>query len=136
MALVMVYSASAGSSPASMDAPSALEGPAAAGPAPVPQSGSAAEPAEVPDIGRYCQLSEQLDTVEDSYPDDPEAVADAASPQLVDMLRVAPAEIRGAVSLAVADVRADADEAASHPDEAAVTRAEDAIDAFEEQHCP
>jgi len=136
VAVVIAYSASAASRPASADAPSALEGPAAAGPAPARQSGLAAEPAEVPDIGRYCQLSEQLGAVEDRYPDDPDAVADTASPQLVDMPRVAPAEIRSAVALAVDHIRADAGELTPHPDEAAVTRAEDAIDAFEEQHCP
>lgn len=105
-------------------------------PAPGPQPGPVAEPAGIPDVGRYCQLSEQLGAVEDRYPDDPKALLDAAGLQLVDLPRVAPVEIRGAVTLAMDQLRADAGEPTPHPDDAALAQAADTIDAFEELHCP
>jgi hypothetical protein len=100
------------------------------------QPGRVGQPAAVPDVGRYCQLSDQLGDVEDRYPDDPKALVDAAGVQLVDMPRVAPLQIRDAVTLSVEHLRADAGEPTPNPDEAAVEQAEDTIDAFEDEHCP
>jgi hypothetical protein len=130
VALVAVYWA--GTPALSAGAPSLAAGAPSADAEPAPPPG----PAEQPDVGRYCQLSDQLGDFEDRYPDDPEALLDAAGVQLADLPLAAPPQIRDAVTVAVEHLRADAGELTPDPDEAAVVRAEDTIDAFEEEHCP
>ena len=111
--------------------------PAAAGPEPTGPSGPAAQAGGGPDLGRYCQLSEQVDALETRYPDDSAALVGAARTQLTDMPRVAPLEIRDAVTLSVDHIRAEAREPATqHPDESTLGQAEATIDTFDEENCP
>lgn len=137
-ALVLVYWASTPIGMESASASAGREEPALSAPV-MPGSIAPSETAEqvagAPDIGRYCQLSDQLGDLEDRYSDDPKALLRAAGTQLVDMPRVAPVEIRGAVVLAVDHIRADAGDPAANPDESAITGAETTIDTFEDKHC-
>jgi uncharacterized membrane protein len=108
-----------------------------AAPPPEPAPAAVAEPGPAAGPDRYCLLSEQVDAADDRHPDDPVAfVAEARGP-LADMSRVAPAEIRDAVAVSVADTLAEAgDPQAQAPDEGALDQAEDLIDAYEEENCP
>jgi uncharacterized membrane protein len=116
--------------PAADDVPGS--GPDAAG-----SSVPVAEAPGTPDPVRYCLLSEEVGDLEDQFDEDPRALADAAGPQLADLTRVAPVEIRDAVAVYVADLRAEAGEpGAQAPDDAVLDQAEAAIDTYEEQHCP
>ncbi|OZM79352.1 heparan-alpha-glucosaminide N-acetyltransferase domain-containing protein [Pseudonocardia sp. MH-G8] len=108
-----------------------------AAPPPDPAPAAVAEPGPEPDLDRYCLLSEQVDAADDRHPDDPVAFVGEARGPLVDMPRVAPAEIRDAVAVSVADTLAEVgDTQAQAPDEGAVDQAEELIDAYEEANCP
>jgi hypothetical protein len=109
--------------------------PAITAPAPTVPTGPG-EPAGTPDLGLYCRLSQQVDDLETRYPEDPEAVLNAARPQLIDLPRVAPVEIREAVTVVVAGIRADAGESdIPDPDEATLGQATTTVDAFEDENC-
>jgi hypothetical protein len=108
---------------------------------PVPDAGGSSDPAVealgAADLGLYCQLSEQVGELEDQFDEDPRALVAAAGPQLTDMTHRAPAEIRDAVGVYVADLRAEAGEpGVPAPDETVLDQSETAIETFEEQHCP
>jgi uncharacterized membrane protein len=106
-------------------------------PVPAPAPGPTEAPlAPVDQAARYCELSDQLSTLRDTYPDSPTAVAENGAAQLSEMPQAAPAEIRDAVTAVVDDLRAEAGvPGAIPPDEADLTQAEAAVDAYEEQNC-
>ncbi|TQM14747.1 heparan-alpha-glucosaminide N-acetyltransferase domain-containing protein [Pseudonocardia kunmingensis] len=113
--------------------------PAAAAPPPDPAPAVVADPGPgpAPDLDRYCVLSEQVDAADDQHPDDPVAFIGEARGPLADMPRVAPAEIRDAVAVSVADTLAEAGEpGVQAPDEGALDQAEERIDSYEEENCP
>jgi hypothetical protein len=111
--------------------------PTAAAPTPNSPPGPAVEAGTAPDLDRYCQLSEQVDAADTRHPDDPKAFVGEARPQLIDMPRVAPVEIRDAVATSVAHLLADAGEPdVQAPDEATTDRAEELVDAYVEEACP
>ncbi len=88
------------------------------------------------DVERYCTLSSQIDDLDTLYPDQPETILRQATPQLDEIGWAAPAQIRPAVLLAVADIRAEGGApAVTAPDAVALVRAEMSIDAFEEARC-
>jgi hypothetical protein len=108
-----------------------------AGPDAVGSPEPAIETVDAPDARRYCELSEQIGDLEDQFDDDPRALVGAAGPQLTEMTRSAPVEIRAAVAVAVEDLRAEAGEAGVEaPDEDALDQAETDIDTYEEEQCP
>jgi hypothetical protein len=70
------------------------------------------------------------------FPDDAKALLGVAATQLVDMARVAPTEIRDAVTTSVNHIRGEAGEpAAPQPDDSALGHAEATIDVFDEENC-
>ena len=88
------------------------------------------------DVERYCTLSAQIDDLDARYPDQPETILRQATPQLDELGRVAPAEIRAAVGVAIADIRAEGGApAVAAPDAVALERAETSINAFEDARC-
>jgi hypothetical protein len=101
----------------------------------LPSSASAGDVAG--DVERYCTLSWQIDDLDTRYPDQPETVLQQATPQLDQIGRAAPVEIRAAVDTVVAGIRVEggAASAATAPDAVALERAETSIDAFEEERC-
>jgi hypothetical protein len=137
-ALVLAYWGSTRFGPDRASTAGAEPGPSvAAEPPPTSSSGPSTEASSAPDLGRYCQLSQQVSALETQYPDDPEAVLDAAGVQLTDLPRVAPVEIRDAVNIFVTDIRARAgDTEVRAPDESALGQAETTIDTYEETNCP
>ncbi|OLT13705.1 hypothetical protein BJF78_21265 [Pseudonocardia sp. CNS-139] len=129
-ALVLGYWAGTRLGPDREEEPPASDAAARPGPEPVENGGA-------PDLGRYCQLSEQVAEVEEQHPDDPKAVVGKADVQLTDMPRVAPVEIRPAVTVLVTDIRAEAGEpTAGDQDDAALQQAEATVDSFEDLNCP
>lgn len=107
-------------------------------PVPAPPSGptNAPSPAPVDQPARYCELSEQLSTLRDTYPDSSTSVAENGAAQLSELPQAAPEEIRDAVTAVVDDLRAEAGvPGATPPDEAGLSQAEAAVDAYEEQNC-
>jgi hypothetical protein len=79
----------------------------------------------VADIQRYCELSDQVD-----------AADEAEASQLSELPKVAPAEIRDAVTVVVDDLRAEADlPGAISPDENTLARAEATVEDFEARYC-
>jgi hypothetical protein len=93
-------------------------------------------PAPTADPARYCQLSDQVDTIYDLHPDQPRVATEQAAALLTEMPQVAPAQIQDAVTVVVDDLRADAGvPGVAAPDEATLTRAAESVDAFEEQNC-
>jgi uncharacterized membrane protein len=98
-----------------------------------------AEPAPtqaVDPTARYCELADQLYSLYDAYPDEPTVIVEKAAAPLREMPQLAPAEIRDAVTVVVEDLRAEAGvPGVTAPDEDTLTRAEDTVDAFEEQNC-
>jgi uncharacterized membrane protein len=103
---------------------------AAEQPAPAP----APPPTTAPSL--YCELSDQVSTLLETYPDQPAAVAENGAGQLNAMPQAAPAEIRDAVTTVVDDLRAEADiPGAAPPDEGELSRAEAIVDAYEDQNC-
>jgi len=119
-------------------------GPATAAPtAPAPSAG-----APPGDVIRYCALLAEVNGVgERVFADLPENATaeeqrrakalfvEQAGPQMAEMIRVAPPEIRTDLELYQADVRARA-AGEPGPDPAAVTAAEERARGFDEQHCP
>jgi uncharacterized membrane protein len=107
------------------------------GPPPPAQPEGAADAPPLPaDPARYCQLSDQVDTLYDLHPDQPGVATEQAAALLTEMPQVAPAQIQDAVTVVVDDLRADAGApGVTAPDEATLTRAEESVDAFEEQNC-
>jgi uncharacterized membrane protein YeiB len=102
---------------------------------PTGPSGPAVQ-AGAPDLGRYCQLSEHVGALEIRYPDDAKALLGVAATQLVDMARVAPTEIRDALTTSVNHIRGEAGEpSAPQPDDSALGHAEATIDVFDEENC-
>jgi hypothetical protein len=101
---------------------------AAAAPAPspaLPRADAATPPASADDaagdVERYCT---------------PETILRQAAPQLDELGRVAPVEIRAAVGVAIADIRAEGGTlAVAAPDAVALERAETSINAFEDARC-
>jgi uncharacterized membrane protein len=109
--------------------------PAAAVPTPDAAPSAEAAPASGPD--RYCLLSEQVDAADDRHPDDPVALVGEVRAQLAELPRAAPAEIRDAVAVSVADTLAEGGEpGVQAPDEGALDQADQLIDVFEEENCP
>jgi uncharacterized membrane protein len=101
-----------------------------------PPPAQPAPPAPTADPARYCQLSDQVDTIYDLHPDQPRVATEQAAALLTEMPQVAPAQIQDAVTVVVDDLRADAGvPGVAAPDEASLTRAEESVDAFEEQNC-
>jgi uncharacterized membrane protein YeiB len=89
-----------------------------------------------PNLDRYCVLSGQLDEITTQYPDQPKAILGKVAPQLDEMARVAPVEIRGAVLTTIADVRAQgSDPAVAGPDVAALNLADTTLTAFDDRNC-
>jgi uncharacterized membrane protein len=102
-----------------------------------PTAPQAVEAPGAPDLGSYCLLSEQVGDLEDQFEEDPRALVAAAGPRLTDMTHRAPAEIRDAVGVYVADLRAEAGEpGVQAPDDTVLDQSETSIDTFEELHCP
>jgi uncharacterized membrane protein len=116
---------------------------AAAAPAPspaLPRADAATPPASADDaagdVERYCTLSAQIDDLDARYPDQPETILRQAAPQLDELGRVAPVEIRAAVGVAIADIRAEGGTlAVAAPDGVVLERAETSINAFEDARC-
>lgn len=107
--------------------PDPATGPADAATSPVEPSG---------DVARYCEVSEQLYTLDDANPEQPGVVAEQGAAQLDEMPQVAPAQIRDAVLVVVDDYRAAAAvPGVLAPDDATLTQAEATVEAFEEQNC-
>jgi hypothetical protein len=109
-------------------------------PSPAPPAGGAdalpPPPAPTADPARYCQLSDQLDTLYNLHPDQPGVAVEQAAALLTEMAQAAPAQIRDAITVVVDDLRADAGvPGATAPGEAILTRAEESVDAFDEQNC-
>ena len=72
----------------------------------------------------------------DRYPDQPELLLREAGPQLIEMVQIAPVEIRDAVEMQLLDLRVEAGVSdAEGPDDATLERAEAATDAFDERSC-
>lgn len=96
----------------------------------------AASPGEPAGLERYCELSEQVTDLDDRYPDQPEVLWREAGPQLVELARIAPVEIRDAVATQLLDLQVEAGASeAEGPDDATIERAEAAIGAFDDRNC-
>jgi hypothetical protein len=88
------------------------------------------------DVDRYCQLSEQLSALSEAHPDEPRMVVAQGTTLLDEMPRVAPFEIRDAVSTVVEDYRAQAEvPGVVEPQEGSLQRAEATVDTFEDRSC-
>lgn len=130
----------AGSSAAALTEPpeeEEPEGPPEQAP-PAPPSGTTSAPTPAPGDkpGRYCELSEQLSTLRDAYPDSPASVVENGAAQLSELSQAAPAEIRDSVTAIIDDLRAEAGvPGVTAPDEARLSHAEAAADTYEEQNC-
>jgi hypothetical protein len=115
----------------------ALSPVAAVGTEPTGPTGPVAQASGGPHLGRYCELSEQVDADQSQFPDNSKALLGVAGTQLTDMPLVAPSQIRGAVTISVNQIRAEAGEPAGpQPDDSALDQAEGAIATFEEENCP
>ena len=105
--------------------------------------------AAAPDVGRYCQLVKELDAKgeelfanlgEDASPEQFEAAergfVERYQPQLDELLRVAPTEIRADAEKLLAGMRQRAGlTTATEVNEAEATAAEERVQAFEEREC-
>jgi hypothetical protein len=101
----------------------------------VPPPAAAAGPVTA-NIGRYCTLFDQVDDLDERYPDQPKIILAKAGPQLDEMAQVAPVQIHDAVITTIQDIRAGGGvPGVVGPDEAALDQAETVIDAFEEKKC-
>jgi uncharacterized membrane protein len=101
-----------------------------------PGQTDAPAPADEPATDRYCDLADQLYTIEETYPDQPRVVAEKGNIQLNELPQVAPVEIRDAVAVIVNNYRAEAGSPeAATPDEATLSRAEATVEAFENETC-
>ena len=100
-----------------------------------PQSSTpAADPAG--DIDRYCELADQLDTLDEAHPNQPQVVAVQGATQLAELPQVAPAQIHDAVTTVVDSYRADAAvPGVAAPDQGILLRADATVEAFEDEHC-
>ena len=100
-----------------------------------PQSSTpAADPAG--DIDRYCELADQLYTLDEGHPNQPQVVAVQGATQLAELPQVAPVQIHDAVTTVVDSYRADAAvPGVAAPDQGILLRAEATVEAFEDEHC-
>jgi uncharacterized membrane protein len=103
-------------------------------PAQEPPSPPAVGPAASAD--RYCDLADQLYALDEAHPDQPDLVAEKGASALSELPQAAPAEIRDAVTTVVDDYRATAGApGVIAPDDSTLSRAEAAVDAFEDENC-
>ncbi|TQM43833.1 putative membrane protein YeiB [Pseudonocardia cypriaca] len=102
-------------------------------PAQEPASPPAVEPAASAD--RYCELADQLYTLDDAHPDQPELVAEKGASALSELPQAAPAQIRDAVTTLVADYRAAGVPGVTAPNGSTLSQAEATVDAFEDENC-